>query len=278
MQVRHAIHPDHAEDLGTRALREQFLVERLFEPGRLTLCYSQIDRIVIGGAMPVDDALGFPADIGATFGSDFFLQRRELGLINVGGAGSVIVDGTFHAVGPRDALYVGRGARTITFASADPAQPAKFYLNSTPAHASYPTRLVTEAQASKLEMGDPVSSNRRAIIQYFVPAVLDTCQLMMGLTRLAPGNLWNTMPCHLHARRMEVYFYFDMGPEAAVFHLMGRTSETRHIVVRNEQAVISPSWSIHSGVGTQAYSFIWGMAGENQNFSDMDQVPVSSLL
>jgi 4-deoxy-L-threo-5-hexosulose-uronate ketol-isomerase len=277
MQIRNAIHPDHAKTLDTEALRREFLIEELFVADQMRLTYSHIDRIVVGGVMPVDGPVAFPADVSRLIGSDFFLARRELGLINVGGSGSVSIDGMIHAVGPRDALYVGRGAREVHFASADAAAPAKFYFNSTPAHASYPTRLVTEEQAVKLVQGDNLTSNRRTICQYLVPAVLDTCQLMLGLTRLEPGNLWNTMPCHTHERRMEVYFYFDMKEDAAVFHLMGQPGETRHLVVRNEQAAISPSWSIHSGVGTQAYTFIWGMAGENQAFGDMDHVPMTAL-
>lgn len=278
MQIRNPIHPDHGKQLDTAGLRREFLIETLFAPDELTLTYSHIDRIVVGGAMPTGKTVSFPDNINKLIGSDFFLARRELGLINIGGAGVVIVDGAEHAVGPRDALYIGSGACDVRFASADAAAPAKFYLNSAPAHQSYPTRLVTLEQANKLVLGDPLTSNRRTINQYLIPGVVDTCQLVMGLTVLEPGNLWNTMPCHTHERRMEVYCYFDMKEDAAVFHMMGQPQETRHIVVRNEQAVISPSWSIHSGVGTQAYTFIWGMVGENQVFPDMDHVPMTVLL
>jgi 4-deoxy-L-threo-5-hexosulose-uronate ketol-isomerase len=277
MEIRNAIHPDHAKQLDTTAIRREFLIETLFIANELTLTYSHIDRIVVGGVMPIDQAVGFPSNINKLIGSDFFLARRELGLINIGGAGTVHVDGVDHPVGPRDALYIGSGARDVTFTSKDAATPAKFYLNSAPAHTSYPTRLVTLEQASKVTLGDVKTSNRRTINQYLIPGVVDTCQLVMGLTQLEEGNLWNTMPCHTHERRMEVYFYFDMAADANVFHLMGRPDETRHIVVRNEQAVISPSWSIHSGVGTQAYTFIWGMVGENQVFTDMDHVAMTAL-
>jgi 4-deoxy-L-threo-5-hexosulose-uronate ketol-isomerase len=276
MEIRNAIHPDHAKTLDTTAIRREFLIETLFVANELTLTYSHIDRIVVG-VMPIDQAVGFPSNINKLIGSDFFLARRELGLINIGGAGTVHVDGVDHPVGSRDALYIGSGARDVTFTSKDAATPAKFYLNSAPAHTSYPTRLVTLEQASKVTLGDVKTSNRRTINQYLIPGVVDTCQLVMGLTQLEEGNLWNTMPCHTHERRMEVYFYFDMAADANVFHLMGRPDETRHIVVRNEQAVISPSWSIHSGVGTQAYTFIWGMVGENQVFTDMDHVAMTAL-
>ena len=277
MQIRHSIHPNHAKTLHTDELRQEFLIERLFVADTMTLTYSHVDRVVVGGVMPLATEVGFPADVAKLIGSEFFLARRELGLINVGGAGTVSVDGTVHAIAPRDALYIGRGTREVTFKSVSADAPAKFYFNSAPAHASFPTRMVTCQAATKLTLGDNATSNRRTIYQYLIPGVLDTCQLVMGLTQLEPGNVWNTMPCHTHERRMEVYFYFDLTEDASVFHLMGHPGETRHLVVRNEQAVISPSWSIHSGVGTQAYAFIWGMAGENQVFSDMDHVPMADL-
>jgi 4-deoxy-L-threo-5-hexosulose-uronate ketol-isomerase len=277
MQIRHAIHPDHARGFDTEALRREFLIEQLFRADELTLTYSHVDRMVVGGVMPVEREVGFPEDIVPLIGADFFLARRELGLINIGGAGAVLIDGERHPLAPNDALYIGRGARNVSFVSDDASAPAKFYFNSAPAHTSYPTRLVTLEQATKLTLGDTATSNRRTIYQYLIPGVVETCQLVMGLTRLEPGSLWNTMPCHTHERRMEVYFYFDMAADANVFHMMGRPDETRHLVVRNEQAVISPSWSIHSGVGTQAYTFIWGMAGENQTFGDMDHVPMSAI-
>jgi 4-deoxy-L-threo-5-hexosulose-uronate ketol-isomerase len=277
MDIRQPLHSDHARRLDTAGLRRHFLVESLFQPDQATLTYSQIDRIIVGGIQPVTRAVAFSPELGRHTGTDFFLQRRELGLINIGGAARVTVDTQAYDVGPREALYVGQGAREITFESVDAQQPAKLYFNSAPAHTSYPTRKVTQAQASPETLGGTETSNRRTIYKYLVPDVLPTCQLLMGLTQLAPGSLWNTMPCHTHDRRMEVYFYFDMSADAVVFHMLGEPTETRHLVVRNEQAVISPSWSIHSGVGTQAYTFIWGMVGENQIFKDMDHVPMTTL-
>ncbi|MGY4108587.1 5-dehydro-4-deoxy-D-glucuronate isomerase [Aeromonas encheleia] len=277
MQIRQSIHSDHAKQLDTQGLRREFLVEEIFTPDQLTMTYSHIDRIVFGGIMPVQGPLAFSDELGKTFGVSYFLERRELGLINIGGPGVVVVDGTTFEIGSAEALYVGQGARELSFASVDAAQPAKFYYNSAPAHVSFPTRKVTQAQASPSTLGDAATSNRRTIYKYLVPDVLPTCQLVMGMTQLEEGSLWNTMPCHTHERRMEVYFYFNMKDDAAVFHMMGKPDETRHLLVHNEQAVISPSWSIHSGVGTQAYTFIWGMVGENQVFGDMDHVAVKDL-
>lgn len=277
MQIRQSIHSDHARQLDTQGLRREFLVEEIFSADRLTMTYSHIDRIVFGGIMPIQSPLAFSDALGKTFGVTYFLERRELGLINIGGPGVVVVDGTPFEIGNAEALYVGQGVRELSFVSVDAAQPAKFYYNSAPAHVSFPTRKVTQAQASPSTLGDAATSNRRTIYKYLVPDVLPTCQLVMGMTQLEEGSLWNTMPCHTHERRMEVYFYFNMKEDAAVFHMMGKPDETRHLLVHNEQAVISPSWSIHSGVGTQAYTFIWGMVGENQVFGDMDHVAVKDL-
>ena len=277
MEIRQPIHSEHAHTLDTAGLRRHFMVENLFQPDQATLTYSQIDRIIVGGIQPVTKAVSFAAELGKHTGTDFFLQRRELGLINIGGAGRVTVDGTVFEIGPREALYVGQGARLLSFESVDASAPAKLYFNCAPAHTSYPTRKITQAEASPETLGSAETSNRRTIYKYLVPDVLPTCQLLMGLTQLEPGSLWNTMPCHQHDRRMEVYFYFDMSEQAVVFHMLGEPTETRHVVVRNEQAVINPSWSIHSGVGTQAYTFIWGMVGENQVFKDMDHVPMTTL-
>jgi 4-deoxy-L-threo-5-hexosulose-uronate ketol-isomerase len=277
MEIRQPIHSDHARALDTTGLRRQFLVEDLFQPDAATLTYSQIDRIIVGGILPVTQAVTFSPELGKHTGTDFFLQRRELGLINIGGAARVTVDGKAYDVGAREALYVGMGAREIVFESVSASAPAKLYFNSAPAHTIYPTRKITQAEASPETLGSAETSNRRTIYKFLVPDVLPTCQLLMGLTQLEPGSLWNTMPCHTHARRMEVYFYFDMSEQAVVFHMMGEPTETRHLVVRNEQAVISPSWSLHSGVGTQAYTFIWGMVGENQVFKDMDHIPMTAL-
>lgn len=277
MDVRQPIHSDHAKTLDSSGLRRQFLVERIFDPGKLALTYSQIDRIIVGGAMPLATEVAFTPDLAKQFAVGAFLERRELGVVNVGGAGSVVVDGERHPLDPRDALYVGMGARDVRFASNDANDPAKFYLNSAPAHRVCPTRRVTQADASSTTLGDAKTANRRTIYKLLVPGVVETCQLTMGMTVLEPGSVWNTFPTHTHERRMEVYFYFALPREAAVFHLCGRPDETRHLVVRNEQAVISPSWSIHSGVGTQAYTFIWGMVGENQVFDDMDHVETAAL-
>lgn len=277
MQIRQPVHSEHARTLDTEGLRRHFLVEDLFRPDEATLTYSQIDRIIVGGIMPVAGPVGFAAELGRHTGTDFFLQRRELGLINIGGAAKVTVDGQVFEIGPREALYVGQGARELAFASLDAAHPAKLYFNCAPAHTAYPHRKVTLAEASPETLGSSETSNRRTIHKFLVPDVLPTCQLLMGMTQLESGSLWNTMPCHTHDRRMEVYFYFDMKTDGVVFHMMGEPTQTRHLVVRNEQAVINPSWSVHCGVGSQAYTFIWGMVGENQVFKDMDHVPMTVL-
>ncbi|RKQ41522.1 5-dehydro-4-deoxy-D-glucuronate isomerase [Enterobacter sp. R1(2018)] len=277
MDVRQSIHSDHAKTLDTTGLRTEFLVETIFTADRYTMTYSHIDRIIVGGVMPVTRPVSIGEEVGKQLGVSYFLERRELGVINIGGPGTITVDGTCYEIGHRDALYVGKGAKEVAFASVDAAKPARFYYNCAPAHTTYPTKRVTPADVAPVTLGEDVTSNRRTINKYFVPDVLETCQLSMGLTELAPGNLWNTMPCHTHERRMEVYFYFGLEEDSCVFHMMGQPQETRHIVVHNEQAVISPSWSIHSGVGTRAYTFIWGMVGENQVFDDMDHVKVGDL-
>lgn len=277
MDIRQPVHSEHARTLDTEGLRRHFLVERLFRPDEATLTYSQIDRIIVGGIQPVTKELRFASELGRHTGTDFFLQRRELGLINIGGPALVLADELRYEVGPREALYIGSGARELVFTSLDPARPAKLYFNCAPAHTHYPNRKVTLAEASPETLGAAETSNRRTIHKFIVPDVLPTCQLLMGMTQLEPGSLWNTMPCHTHDRRMEVYFYFDMSEDAAVFHMMGEPTQTRHLVVRNEQAVISPSWSLHAGVGTRAYTFIWGMVGENQVFKDMDHIPMTAL-
>ena len=277
MDIRQPIHSEHARTLDTAGLRRHFLVQDLFVPEQATLTYSQIDRIIVGGIHPVTQTVRFAPELGKHTGTDFFLQRRELGLINIGGAAVVEADGQRYEVGPREALYIGQGARELSFASVNAAQPAKLYFNSAPAHCHHPNKKITLAEASPETLGAPETSNRRTIHKFIVPSVLPTCQLLMGMTQLEPGSLWNTMPCHTHDRRMEVYFYFDMPANGVVFHMMGEPTETRHLVVRNEQAVISPSWSLHSGVGTQAYTFIWGMVGENQVFADMDHIAMTTL-
>lgn len=277
MDIRQPIHSEHARTLDTEGLRRHFLVEEVFKPNAVTLTYSQIDRIIVGGIMPVDAGVSFSPELGKHTGTDFFLARRELGLINIGGDARVVVDGATFEVKAREALYVGQGTQALEFFSVNAMQPAKLYFNCAPAHTAYPHRKITLAEASPETLGSVETSNRRTIHKFLVPDVLPTCQLSMGMTQLEPGSLWNTMPCHTHDRRMEVYFYFDMHADAVVFHMMGEPTQTRHVVVRNEQAVINPSWSIHTGVGTQAYTFIWGMVGENQVFQDMDHVPMTAL-
>ena len=277
MEVRQSIHSEHAKTLDTQGLRREFLVEKVFEADTYTMVYSHIDRIIVGGVMPVSKTVAVGGEVGKQLGVSYFLERRELGTINIGGPGTITVDGQCYEIGHRDALYVGKGVKEVIFASVDAAKPAKFYYNCAPAHSTYPTKKVTPADVAPVPLGDNLPSNRRPINKNFVPDVLETCQLSMGLTELAPGNLWNTMPCHTHERRMEVYFYFNMDEDACVFHMMGQPQETRHIVMRNEQAAISPSWSIHSGVGTKASTFIWGMVGENQVFDDMDHVAVKDI-
>lgn len=276
MEIRYAISPTEAKIFDTKALRENFLINDLFLPGTLKTVYSHIDRIIVGGASPNEEALKLEA--GKEMGVDFFLERRELGIINVGGKGTVSVDGSEYKLQYKEGLYIGAGAKDVGFSSSDPAKPSKFYLNSATAHKSYPTVLVTAENAKQLKLGTMEESNKRTIYQFIHPDVLQSCQLCMGVTILEPGCVWNTMPCHTHDRRMEVYFYFEMDENSIVFHQMGEPQETRHIITRNEEAVISPSWSIHSGVGTKNYTFIWGMVGENQTFTDMDHVEISKLL
>jgi len=275
MQVRNPISPNEAKKFDTAQTREAFLIEDLFKTGEVSMTYSHIDRIISGGAVPSDKPLKLEA--GKEIGAEFFLERRELGVINIGAAGSISVDGKEYKLDTRDGMYIGKGAVEITMASVDPDNHAKFYFLSAPAHAHYPTKKISLSEAKQVHLGDRSESNVRTIHQYIHPAVLETCQLVMGMTILEKENVWNTMPAHTHDRRMEVYLYFNLPEDAVVFHYMGEPEETRHIVVRNEQAVISPSWSIHSGVGTTNYTFIWGMVGENQTFNDMDHVPMAVL-
>jgi 4-deoxy-L-threo-5-hexosulose-uronate ketol-isomerase len=275
MEIRYALHPEHAGAMGTAELRGNFLVEALFSSDQLRLVYSYNDRLIVGGACPLAPlALKIDPKV---IGSDFLLQRREMGGINVGGSGTLTIDGERFSLSNKDGIYIGMGAREIVFASDNSDNPAKFYFNSSPAHATYPTQIVTFAEAKSVRLGDPSQSNSRTIRKYIHPNGIKSCQLVMGMTSMAPGSVWNTMPTHTHERRMEAYFYFELDPEQVVFHLMGTPAETRHLVLRNEEAVLSPSWSIHSGVGTSNYTFIWGMCGENQAFDDMDHVPMGEL-
>ncbi len=275
MEIRYPIHPTEMRRLDSDELRRHFLIDKLFEKDRAKLIYSHIDRIIVGGIYPVRQSLKL--EVTKELGVDFFLERRELGAINVGAPGLVQVDGKEYVLKRKEALYVGRGSREVCFKSLESDQPAKFYLNSAPALLSHPVVKISVEEAQQLHLGTPEKANVRTIYQLIHPKVLRSCQLVMGMTALEPNSIWNTMPSHTHDRRMEVYFYFDLPGDALVFHLMGKPNETRHLVVRNEEAVISPSWSIHSGVGTHHYTFIWGMVGENQTFTDMDDVPMSEL-
>ena len=275
MEIRSSVHPDHAKGFDTKALRENFLVDNLFVPGEIVLVYTHIDRVIVGSIVPSAKTLSLSS--GEELGVAKFFERREAGIINIGGAGTVTVDGKAYEIGPRDGLYIGRGTEKVDFASADKKNPAKFYMNCVPAHRSCPTRVVTQKDAKQVHLGTKAESNVRTIYQYVHPAVLESCQLVMGLTILEPENIWNTMPSHTHDRRMEVYLYFDIPDDAVVFHLIGEPGEDGHLVMRNEQAAIMPSWSIHSGVGTKSYTFIWGMAGENQEFTDMQHVAMKDL-
>jgi len=275
MKIRNAFNPEYARSLTTEYLRQEFLIGGLFIPGDIKLVYSHFDRIIVGGICP-----RMPLSIQVSreiIGSDYLLERREVGIINIGSRGTVNVDGKEYVLDRKDGLYVGMGTRDIQFSSENPKELAKFYLNCATAHKTYPTEKIELSQIEPIHLGSTEEANKRILYKYIHPDGIKSCQLVMGLTTLEPGNVWNTMPCHTHVRRMEVYLYFDIKEDAVVFHLLGEPTETRHIVVRNEEAVISPSWSIHSGVGTRSYTFIWGMVGENQTFADMDEVPIKAL-
>ncbi|QHQ61618.1 5-dehydro-4-deoxy-D-glucuronate isomerase [Anaerocolumna sedimenticola] len=281
MEVRTAVSPKDIKTYTTDRLREEFLIQNLFTADEIKMVYSHIDRIITGAATPVNKILGLSS--GKELHCEYFLERRELGIINIGGTGTVMIDGKKYTVRFMEGLYAGMGSREISFTSEDRNDPAKFYFNSAPAHKSYPTVLIKREgkeedgvviikEENKVELGSLEESNHRVICKYILPGQVKSCQLVMGMTSLKPGSVWNTMPCHTHDRRMEVYLYFGIPEDAFVMHYMGEPTETRHIVVRNEEAVISPSWSIHSGSGSRAYTFIWGMVGENQEFGDMDAV------
>ena len=271
MDVRYAANARDAMHYDTRRLREEFLVESLFKPNEVVLVYSHVDRMITGSACPAAGCLSLSA--GKELGVDYFLERREMVVLNLDGTGTVETDGKEHELSRYDALYIGMGTKNISFKG----NGAKFYLLSCPAHAAYPTTLVTLDMAVKAHLGSKKEANERTINKYLDPSVVKTCQLAMGMTLLEEGCVWNTMPSHTHDRRMEVYLYLDLPEDAFVVHLMGEPGETRHIIVRDKQAVISPSWSIHSGVGTCAYRFVWGMCGENQTYSDMDVIAMKDL-
>jgi 4-deoxy-L-threo-5-hexosulose-uronate ketol-isomerase len=275
METRHSIHPEEAKRYDTETLRREFLIQELFTPGDMKLVYTNFDRIIIGGIFPLGDPCLLATD--TNIGTEYFLERREAGFINIGGTGKIHIDQEEITLNRKDCLYLGMGTRSVTFSSEDRENPAKFYMNCAPAHKNFPTEKISIERAEPLHLGSSSELNERTIYKYIHPGGVKSCQLVMGLTELEPNNVWNTMPCHTHIRRMEVYFYFNVPDDAVVFHLFGRPEETRHIVVRNEESVISPYWSIHSGVGTRPYSFIWGMVGENQTFADMDAVPMDVL-
>jgi 4-deoxy-L-threo-5-hexosulose-uronate ketol-isomerase len=279
MDIRYSANPNDVKRYTTEELRKEFLIENLYVPDSVVAVYSHVDRMVTLGCMPVTEKVSIDKgiDVWSNFGTKYFLERREIGIFNIGGSGTITVDGTVYELGYEDCLYITKGAKEVYFASNDSEHPAKFYMVSAPAHRSFETRLLKFADANKRVCGETATSNRRTINQFIHPDVLPTCQLSMGLTVLESGSVWNTMPAHTHERRMEVYMYFEVPEDQVVFHMMGQGTETRHIVMRSEQAVISPSWSIHAGAGTSSYTFIWAMGGENQAFDDMDNLKANEL-
>ena len=275
MDNRLAISPAEAKQMDTAALRKAFLIEKIFEADTVQLTLTHYDRYIAGGVMPVAKSLSLPNP--DKLKANFFLERREMGIINVGGKGTVNADGQSFDLDFKEGLYIGKGAKEVSFSSADKSKPAKFYINSAPAHHTYPTKKIARSQAEVVELGTPATANHRTINKMIVSSVLEVCQLQMGFTELKSGSVWNTMPAHTHDRRMEVYFYFEVPQGQSVCHFMGEPQETRHIWMQNEQAVISPNWSVHSGAGTSNYTFIWGMAGENLDYGDMDHCAIIEL-
>lgn len=275
MHNRLAISPTEAKQMDTATLRKTFLIEKIFAADEILLTLSHFDRYIAGGAMPVAKKISLPNP--DKLKANFFLERREMGIINVGGKGSVTADGQTFDLDFKEGLYIAKGTKEVSFSSADKNAPAKFYINSAPAHHIYPTKKISRAMAEVVELGSPATANHRIINKMIVASVLEVCQLQMGFTELKSGSVWNTMPAHTHDRRMEVYFYFEVPQGQAVCHFMGEPQETRHIWMQNEQAVISPNWSVHSGAGTSNYTFIWGMAGENLDYGDMDHCAIPDL-
>ncbi|MEJ2637556.1 MAG: 5-dehydro-4-deoxy-D-glucuronate isomerase [Calditrichia bacterium] len=276
MDVRHPADPVRFRTMSSGQLKETFLIDDLFRAGEVSLVYSHIDRAIVGSVVPLDQPLRLQASR-KEMAADYFAQRREIGIINIGAAGKVVVDGTEYDMNKQDGLYIGRGSREISFSSSDPSDPAKFYFVSYPAHKEFPTTHAKIADALPAKLGSLKDSNQRTIFKYIHPNGIKSSQLVMGLTQLEEGSVWNTMPAHTHERRSEIYMYFDLEDDSVVFHFMGEPEETKHIVIRNGQAVISPSWSIHSGAGSRNYAFIWSMGGENQDFDDMDWVSMEKL-
>ena len=279
MDIRYSVNQRDFKRYTTEEVRGEFLIENLYKKDEVVAVYSHVDRMVTLGCMPVNEAVSISKgiDVWANFGTEYFLERREIGIFNIGGAGKIKADGEVFEMGYKDCLYITKGTKEVTFESNSPENPAKFYMVSAPAHTSYKTTFISIEKAAKKPLGSMETSNKRVINQFIHPDVLQTCQLSMGMTVLEPGSVWNTMPAHTHERRMEVYMYFEVPENQVVFHMMGEGQETRHIVMQNEQAVISPSWSIHSGAGTSNYTFIWAMGGENQAFDDMDNIATTDL-
>ncbi len=272
---RNAIDPVRAKGMDTSELRENFLVEDLFVPGKINLTYTHYDRMVVGGATPAGDAL--PLEAVKSMGTKSFLDRREIAIFNVGATGTVSIGSESHTLEHRDMIYIGMGAGEISFTSADAADPAKFYIISAPAHTTYPTTMVRIGDAKRIDLGGQETSNERSIFQFVHPEGIKTCQLVVGMTMLASGSVWNTIPAHRHDRRSEIYLYFGMDPAARIFHFMGEPEETRHLVMQTEQAVLSPVWSIHCAAATANYTFIWAMAGDNVDYTDIDPVPLEMM-
>lgn len=279
MDIRYSANQKDFKRYTTEEVRKEFLIENLFKADEVTAVYSHVDRMVTFGCMPVNTEVPLEKgiDVWHNFGTKFILERREIGIFNLGGDGSITADGKTYDLGYKDCLYITMGTKEVKFKSKDSGKPAKFYMVSAPAHCAFETKLLTIKDANKVPCGDAKTSNKRVINQFIHPDVLQTCQLSMGMTALDEGSVWNTMPCHTHERRMEIYFYFEIPENEVVFHMMGEGNETRHVVMQNEQAIISPSWSIHAGCGTSNYTFIWAMGGENKTFDDMDHIKNTDL-
>ena len=275
MDMRYTADRNSYKRMTSDELRQSYLIDNLFSAGQISLTYTDVDRAIVGSAVPTDTALTLPTH--KELAAEYFAERREIGVINIGASGAVTVDGVEYSLNNRDSLYITRGSRDVKFRSDDASDPAMFYILSYPAHTSYTTQLVTKAEATKLEMGSIEDSNKRTIYQSIRPGIVKSCQLVMGFTELATGSVWNTFPPHTHRRRSEIYMYFDLNEASRVFHFMGEPDETRSIVMKNGNAAISPSWSIHSGCGSRNYTFIWGMGGENQEFGDMDGIDINVI-
>ena len=279
MEIRYSCNPRDFKRYTTEEIRDEFLITGLYKADEVVSVYSHVDRMVTMGCMPVNEVVSIDKglDVWASFGTGYFLERREIGVFNLGGVGKITADGVEYELNYKDCLYITQGTKTVTFASNSPEHPARFYMVSAPAHCAYKTRLITIDEAAKRPLGELETCNKRVINQFIHPSVLKTCQLSMGMTVLEPGSVWNTMPAHTHERRMEVYMYFEVPENNVVFHMMGEGNETRHVVMQNEQAITSPEWSIHAAAGTSNYMFIWGMGGENLNYGDKDEIPYTEM-